>query len=89
MKFLRRENHLKTIKVLRLSVSLSIISLSLTLSACSTIQTVQPWEKGKLARQDMRFDRDNLDARFVDHTYFSKEASSGGSGVGGGGCGCN
>lgn len=80
---------MKTSKVLRLGSSLSIVILSVTLSACSTIQAVQPWEKGKLARQDMRFDRDNLDARFVDHTYFSKEASSGGTGVGGGGCGCN
>lgn len=57
--------------------------------ACSSLPTVQAWEKGKLARQDMRFDRDMLDARFVDHTYFSKEASTGGTGVGGGGCGCN
>jgi hypothetical protein len=24
-----------------------------------------------------------------DHMYFSREASSGGSGFGGGGCGCN
>lgn len=80
---------MKTIRTLRLSTSLSIVSLCLTLSACGAMQTVQPWEKGKLARQDMRFDRDNLDARFVDHTYFSKEASSGGTGVGGGGCGCN
>ncbi len=80
---------MKTSKVLRLGFSLSVISLSFTLSACSTMQAVQPWEKGKLARQDMRFDRDNLDTRFVDHTYFSKEASSGGTGVGGGGCGCN
>jgi hypothetical protein len=24
-----------------------------------------------------------------DHIYFSKEASTGGNGVGGGGCGCN
>jgi hypothetical protein len=28
-------------------------------------------------------------AAFDDHTYFSKEASSGGRGFGGGGCGCN
>jgi Domain of unknown function (DUF4266) len=59
------------------------------LSACETMQTVQPWEKGKLARPEMKFDGDQLDARFVDHIYFSKEAASGGAGVGGGGCGCN
>ena len=30
-----------------------------------------------------------LEAKFADHTYFSKEAASGGAGVAGGGCGCN
>lgn len=76
-------------KRIRMLAVLCMICLSSLLSACSSLSAVQPWEKGKLARQDMRFDRDSLDARFVDHTYFSKEASSGGSGVGGGGCGCN
>ena len=60
-----------------------------SLTACETLQTVQPWEKGKLARQEMKFDGDPLDAKFVEHVYFSKEAASGGAGVGGGGCGCN
>lgn len=60
-----------------------------TLSACTLIQPVQPWEKGVLARTEMTFEGDALDTRFVDHTYFSKEAASGGAGVGGGGCGCN
>ncbi len=59
------------------------------LSACSVIQPVQPWEKGVLARAEMTFEGDPLDNRFVEHTYFSKEAASGGTGVGGGGCGCN
>lgn len=56
------------------------------LAACAP---VQPWEKGILARPDMGFDSDPLEARFSDHTYTSKEAARGGSGVGGGGCGCN
>jgi hypothetical protein len=64
-------------------------SFSACLSGCETMQTVQPWEKGKLARQEMKFDGDPLDAKFVEHIYFSKEAASGGAGVGGGGCGCN
>jgi hypothetical protein len=68
---------------------LGVASLSACLSGCETLQTVQPWEKGKLARQEMKFDGDPLDAKFVEHIYFSKEAASGGTGVGGGGCGCN
>ena len=50
----------------------------------------QVWETRKtLAKHEMAFDPDTLEARFADHTYFSKEAASGGAGVGGGGCGCN
>jgi hypothetical protein len=37
----------------------------------------------------MQFDADPADARLADHIYTSKEAGSGGRGVGGGGCGCN
>jgi hypothetical protein len=60
-----------------------------SLSACSTPQAPEAWQKGDLARPAMRMDSDPLEARFTAHTYFSKEAASGGTGVGGGGCGCN
>jgi len=50
---------------------------------------VQPWEKGTLARPEMSFEADPLQARFEQHIFFSKENASGGYGVGGGGCGCN
>ncbi|NDY93496.1 DUF4266 domain-containing protein [Ideonella livida] len=59
------------------------------LGGCSLWAPPQPWEKGDLARPAMRLDADPLQARFESHTYFSKEAASGGGGVGGGGCGCN
>ncbi len=58
------------------------------LSACS-MQPVNPWQKGNLAKPIMAIDTDSLETRFDQHTYFSKESASGGSGVGGGGCGCN
>ena len=50
---------------------------------------VRPWQRGILARDDMRLDCNPLDRATDDHIYFSKEASSGGRGFGGGGCGCN
>lgn len=50
---------------------------------------VDPWERGALARGDMRLDCDPMELATDDHIYFSKEASSGGRGFGGGGCGCN
>lgn len=49
----------------------------------------RPWEKGELAKPAMQFDADRLEARYQEHVYQSKEAASGGLGVGGGGCGCN
>lgn len=48
-----------------------------------------PWQKGYLAKPEMTFEGDRLDIQFTEHIYFSKEAASGGNGVGGGGCGCN
>ncbi len=50
---------------------------------------VRPWQRGLLADEAMSLDADPLDLAIDDHIYFSKEASSGGRGFGGGGCGCN
>lgn len=58
----------------------------LVLGGCTV---VQPWERDVLARPEMSLDAAPLDAAIDDHIYFSKEASSGGRGFGGGGCGCN
>ena len=55
-------------------------------SGCTT---TQPWQRGTLADYTMRPDRDPLIGPMTEHIYFSREASSGGQGVGGGGCGCN
>jgi hypothetical protein len=49
----------------------------------------KPWERDLLARPAMTMDPDPLDRRFADHIYTSKENSSGGYGLSGGGCGCN
>ncbi len=56
------------------------------LSGCANLE---PWERDVLARPEMSLDANALDAAIDDHIYFSKEASSGGRGFGGGGCGCN
>lgn len=57
-------------------------------AACSSMG-VEPWEREVLAREDMQLTTDPIEAATDDHIYFSKEASSGGRGFGGGGCGCN
>jgi len=73
-----------------MKILLPIISLLLILSVsgCSSMG-VKPWQRGQLAQQDMLLDADALDLAFDEHIYFSKEASSGGQGFAGGGCGCN
>ena len=60
----------------------------LLLCGCSGLG-VQPWDRDVLARDDMQLVSDPIEAATDEHIYFSKEASSGGSGFGGGGCGCN
>jgi len=50
---------------------------------------VNVWERDVLAKPSMQFDHAANDRSIDDHIYFSKEASSGGRGFGGGGCGCN
>ncbi|MCC6197430.1 MAG: DUF4266 domain-containing protein [Burkholderiales bacterium] len=65
-----------------------LLAVGLAVSGCA-IQPPQPWERGNLARSDMQFDSDRLDTKTQQHIYTSKEAATGGYGVGGGGCGCN
>lgn len=59
------------------------------LAAFSGCATVEPYQKGNLADYTMRSDRDELASVMTSHIQFSREASTGGEGVGGGGCGCN
>jgi len=68
---------------------LIMIAAAVLVTGCESMPKVQPWQKGNLAKPEMAFDSDALEARFADHTYFSKEGASGGASVGGGGCGCN
>ncbi len=69
-----------------------ILNMLLLLSfflGCS-IKEVKPWEKDILAKSIMQFEGLHPEvSKFESHVYFSKEASKGGSGVSGGGCGCN
>ena len=57
-------------------------------SGCSSMG-VEAWDRDILAKDEMQLTTDAIEAATDDHIYFSKEASSGGQGFGGGGCGCN
>lgn len=63
-------------------------TLVIAIGGCSSMG-VEPWERDVLAKDEMQLVTDPIEAATDDHIYFSKEASSGGRGFGGGGCGCN
>ena len=69
------------------SAALKLAMLAAFAAATAACTTVEPWERDLHARADMQ--PNAQDAAIDDHIYFSKEASSGGRGFAGGGCGCN
>ena len=65
---------------------LTALALLCTLAGC---QSVAPWERGTLAKEEMQWNPDSMESTLQNHIHYSKEASSGGGGAAGGGCGCN
>ncbi|MEO0032571.1 MAG: hypothetical protein RIS94_2329 [Pseudomonadota bacterium] len=70
--------------ILRLAVACP----ALLLAGCAHIGA-DPWQRDVLARKSMQLAREPAILSFDEHTYFSKEAASGGRSFDGGGCGCN
>ena len=58
-------------------------------SGAAGCATVKPWDRDLLAKREMQFVTCAQLHAIDEHVYFSKEASLGGSGLAGGGCGCN
>lgn len=76
-------------KQVRIILAFPLFLLSvLMLSGCASVG-VQVWERDILSKPEMQPDNEAVEQAIDDHVYFSKEASSGGRGFGGGGCGCN
>ncbi len=72
--------------IIRFMFVVSAVGLVTLVSGCAN---VKPWQRGTLADPVMRADRNPVGDAFAEHIYFSREAATGGRGVGGGGCGCN
>jgi hypothetical protein len=70
-------------------IPIASLLVLLVLIAGTGCARVSPWERDLLARRDMAWEPDSLEAKRESHIYFSKEASMPGGSGGGGGCGCN
>jgi len=82
----RRAAHAEAPHVARMTLAVAATAL---LAACAGGGAPAAWDKSVLAKPEMTMSWNPLAARFEQHVYESKEAASGGYGVGGGGCGCN
>jgi hypothetical protein len=65
-----------------------LLALLATTGGCAAM-SVRPWDRDLLAEKKMRYPPSKLENAADEHIYFSKEGSTGGQTVGGGGCGCN
>jgi hypothetical protein len=72
---------------MRVRIVLAVLVLALT-AGCATVEPMA-WERAHLARPDMAWDPDPVQATHRNHTYTSKEHSTGSASAGGGGCGCS
>ncbi len=68
--------------------TLALLGLAALLGAgCATVPQRQYGRY--MGDMTMRPDRDPAGLAMAEHMFFSREAATGGRGVGGGGCGCN
>ena len=73
-------------------VTLAVVVLGAALTGCA-IKPIEPWvkpyEREHLADPIMKFSRDSLPEKHVEHVRVVREGARGATGVQGGGCGCN
>lgn len=68
--------------------SIWLFSAFFALSSTACV-TVRPQERAVLADPTMQFEGDAQSSAQLNHAIDNREGSYGGSGVSGGGCGCN
>jgi hypothetical protein len=74
--------------VYRIAAAALLLAALASLTGCAAM-SVKPWDRDLLAEKKMNFNPQPMHMALDDHIYFSKEGSTGGQNVGGGGCGCN
>ena len=77
-----------TARMMTLTRAALFLILGAAIGGCATAN-VRPWDRDLLAEKKMSLRPAPQESDLDDHIYFSKEGSTGGQQVGGGGCGCN
>lgn len=71
-------------------LALAGLAIAVTvLAAGCAANRIKPWDRDLLAEKHMQFTPCPMMSAIDEHIYFSKEASTGGLDIAGGGCGCN
>jgi hypothetical protein len=73
----------------RRSVAAIVLLAAGLLGGCAIEPWVKPYERERLADPIMKFSRDALPDKHVEHVRVVREGARGATGVQGGGCGCN
>ena len=72
----------------RFGLALTLAALAMQ-SGCAIQPWVKPYERERLADPIMKFSRDSLAEKHLEHIRDVREGARGATGVQGGGCGCN
>jgi len=67
----------------------AVLALAAALAGCGIEPWVKPYERERLADPIMQYSRGELAERHREHVHDVRESARGGTGVQGGGCGCN
>jgi hypothetical protein len=74
----------------RATGTLIAVAAAIALGGCALPEPwVKPYERERLADPLMKVQRDALSSKHFEHVREVREGSRGGTGVQGGGCGCN
>jgi hypothetical protein len=79
----------RTVRAGRFVVARGLAGALGLLGACAGPTGPAAWDKSFVAKPEMSMSWNALGSKLDQQVYESKEAASGGYGVGGGGCGCN
>jgi hypothetical protein len=77
-----------TPKALRVLGAVALAAAALQLGGCASM-SMNAWDRDLLAQKTMKLVPYRIESSVDEHIYYSKEGSTGGLHVGGGGCGCN